>query len=121
MKTLMVLLSMLLAPSASALELDVHVLGAAGYRMGRYEFMKIQPGAFYLSGKLTTMGHAMYPWAYANFFSPSINYQTDGRFAYGFSPVSITAENGVTAGLDIIFVRKGVRGGNAGVFVGLKF
>lgn len=122
MKKIILILSLLISSYASAVEIDVHPVAAVGYRFGRYQFFDgWGPGAFYMSGRVTTIGHQLCPDAYANFLSPSISYQTDGKFGYGFSPVSITTPEGITASFDIIFARKDVNGDIVGISVGLKF
>ena len=68
MKKIFLLIMLLLSSHAAlALEMDVHPIAAVGYRPGRFGIFEMGPGAFYMSGKITTFGHQFEPCSYVNF------------------------------------------------------
>lgn len=119
MKKLLLVVISLLSFSVSSMELAIEPHIAAGIRGGDESLNDGVAG--YVSGKLSFIKQEVDNFNELNFMALGVNYQSDGKFALAVSPLSFSSLSGLTIGVDYILKEDDVKGGNYGLFIGMKF
>lgn len=117
MKTLILLLSLLTLNISYGFEMVVNPQLGLGFRGGSEGVNNGSVG--YATAKVALFEHEVKDFNQLNFASLGLNYQSDGKWAASFSPISFSTLSGATVGIDYIHEEDDVKGGKIGVFFGV--
>lgn len=119
-KITLTLIISLFSLSSLAMDLTFKPGIAGGFRSGK-ESLNDNPVA-YAGVKFHLLSHEIDGgFKSLNFLGAGLNYQSDNKFSFSVSPISVSTFTGMTIGLDLFIKEKDVKGGNVGLFIGYTF